>query len=468
MSASPPYNSTNSDVAWSIVFSREDRRTLAALSLVSKRFLRLTTTEELFRVHSVQLIGLPGALASRSRSRSWRRVYRNVRALASSSRISAHEYSVSHSGQLHLLWSCSLTHCAVFFETSHKELIGWKSKWRLNPASLPFSVRNVRSAIVSIGPGILGVFDGETSTPTLSVVDGESGIILAKNRLELGCPMCTTWTAAAVHNSPWGLRAGSAGDCIIVCSLREILCLEWLSGNVLRRWQREGEKDVFSFFVRGQGNEYIVGYINIIGEVCLVHDICNDELLAEFCVGAGERVVDVAMSENLSIIAVRVFSLGRIICVVYTSASEKLFNADFRIVLQSDSELPQATKELLVQDTTVVYKPEMSRSFPGPITVITREQGGSFCSLRCVGSNFSCALLTSDARNLVTASHNGVQVYRLSSGDCIVSHRIDGDVAGLFLCGIDTHAIGVVSTKSFRVIHFSAFCGPLEYPLCCS
>lgn len=467
-------NMTRSDVAWSIVFSRENRSTLSALSLVSKQFLLLATAEDLFRSHVVRLEVSPYATISQIHPLPWRRAYRRMRALEFASRATFHECRVLRSSQeehpLLLLWSCTLTECAVFFDTSNGSLVGWPKQWCLEQVAQSHSAVTIRSAIVSLSTGVMGILSMEDSKLIMVVLSGRAGTVLARNIMELDCVLCTTW-AAALANSPWALKA--AGNGIVVCTLREILYVDSHTGMTLKRWPRGEIGDTLAFFVRGESNDCLIGYQSIIFNKHVVRSIVDDSVLAEIDVGADERVIDIVLNADRGILACRVVSSeSRIICILFLKESVERsshYVAKVRTVLHSDSTIHVATTELMVQRSMVLYKPDMSRPFPGPIVAIVRRQGeDTFCSLRCIGERFLSALATSTEETLVTCNDSEVQLYRLSSGECVAAHRYRGVFGGLFRLGVPTHAIGVFAGNSLTLVHFSAFCGSIDYPSCAS
>lgn len=460
------------DVAWSIVLSRENRSMLSALSLVSRRFFQLTTSEDLFRIHALRLEPSLHVGFSRDHPLPWRRAYRRTRALEFESTTSFHDIRISHSSTrpLHLLWSCATTECAVFFDAADHSLVGWPRNWRLGQVADTHTDVSLRSSILPLSVGVFGCLSVHESTLTLAVVCGKAGTVLARHHVELGCALCTMWTSA-LPNSPWWLKA--AGDGIVVCSVREILYFDCHSGAILKRWSRKEVGDAFAFFVRGECNDCLVGYQNVTGDHHEIRSIVDNSVLAQFQLGPEERLVDLVLNEIEGILACRVVSArSRVICIVFL---KERFNripsylAKVRIVLHSEanSVTSLATLELMIQRSIVIYKPDASRPFPGPIVAIARRQGeDSFCTLRFLGERFLGALLTSNGQALVTCNDTEVQLYRLSSGECIAAHLLKGLFEGLFLLGVPTHAIGLLAGSNFSVLHFSLFCGSTEYPRC--
>jgi hypothetical protein len=477
------------DEAWVLVLVWLESRTLSSMCLVCKRFLRLCTSEHLFRHQSVRFVGEQRALAARASAVSWRHVFRNAKALRHPPPAPVPDFLPFPNTTVSLLAVAFVRPpCAVFYDHGSDEILAWPLGWRRRRTDVTAcSPGRIQSSVVSLRNGAIVLFDVGPSDARLSVINAADGCVVATHRVP---SISTAWTTGAVHRAPTGVPAGLDGSHVAFVSGDCICVLDVLSGDVPQRWPAD-DRSPFARVVRGPGGSAVGIVAPVEGDFGGSHrhailDIRTGAPLAQFTLAAAEALVDVVVSGDLKTVACRVVSvaLGLVVCVISSLTCGGMPHvARYRVSLckapASVLDVRPSAEFSIVghEGLAVFYRPEQSvLPFRGSITVVLcsrdRDEFSTHACVPSAGGSFRSAHLSSDARLLMTCSDDVVSTFDLASGACVASHSVGNcRIADAFLLSLEqTHALIIVSTarrRNLQALHFSSFCRPGRFPTCC-
>jgi hypothetical protein len=489
------------DVWKQVLFRTQNTATLSAVGQVSKTLLRLSTSEDVYRVHVLRRTGPSerDAVGFEAAALSWRAVYRNLVALTHSIPTPVRELCIENArGQLVLL-AVSEAQNVIFYDRGSDAIIGWPKTWfcrrrclcRTDPAIL-------QSAVVALRGNQVAIFedaDSLKSKPAVVIFDADTGRLHRRLELPHGLsPLSKTWTRDFVHHGPIVLPAGPQGrHLVFLTEENDLYVLNTDDGAVCYIWEKLATP--FADLVRGpsltNGRDFVV--LGVVkrdspgpGTCFIVRQITNGEVVGKLWLAQNERLVDVVghaggSSEELTFIACRVVLRDvLVVAVIVLKGASGLWTTRREVLSKMSGHTPvraSAELEILNHGRGLLYRPEGSLRFLGQIRVLMRREGfrgstdadadacyevHSLAYARAAGCAYRWARLSRDGRLLYAcAFDNGVMsAFDLDAGGrCRGSFRARSSVTDALVLW-DHVIVGTTDEQVNNVcgFHFGQFC----------
>jgi hypothetical protein len=467
--------------------------TMASVSQVSTKLRRLSTSEDVFRSYALRRTdhARKNDTISLANSLSWRAIYRNMIAMHHSLPTEVRDFQVtSLCGQVTLI-ATSDTHNSIYHHHDSDLIVGWPKTWyvpRLDICNCDPSI--LQSAVVSLGGGDIGFVMDPTGTENkwlLTIVNSSTGNI--RHRVTLPCGSSTlsmTWSRDAVHNSPIAFCAGPQGRHVVyLTEAKDLYVVDVDSRCVSYIWRQL--KNPFAELVRGPGLANGRGFvaIGIVKRDKSGHENCFDlkritdgEDMEKIRFSQDETLIDVVAHESdsktVDFVACRVvFRHEYLIAVVRSQASNGIWTnrRDVLSKVAGTAVHASAELEILAHGRGLLYRPEGTIRFHGPIRILTRQEGNdadacyvvhTLAFARVEGSPFRWAQISGDGRLLYACSFEKgiVSVFDLNEGGrCLGSLRAPTAIKDIFV--LHDHVIVATTDAKYGNtcgFHFGRFC----------
>lgn len=373
----------------------------------------------------------------------------------------------------------------ILYNASRGLLVGFPGEWTRNVGL------NMSERCIMVGKGAIAIIHGTAATVTklelLNACDGET--ISITDVAPSTVSACTKFNKTRLRRPQVAMSAGTRGDhCMFVCN-RDITVLSLADGTVTRRWNLDGEGDIFPYLVRADDGGWYSGEsdrgMRVVAlvrkstflkrdkskQTYTIVDLIDASPWSHFCISIHDKLVDVVASIDKRCTARRVALPTRrtVVCISKKSGSDWVDSYE-------NAGRSRGTFSTASCEFSMAHRGREVTIFPIGLSTVGDERvdGRIFRiwngldglhvdnlkGVQRVGAGaFNWAECSGDGRVLFACSRQlgMVSIFEMNSGRCLRTLRWNNSFREICLVG-NHWLVAITITGKLCVWHFGEYC----------